>query len=478
MVQGNFIGTNPGGANLGNSSDGMFIIRASNNTIGGTATNTDNVIAFNTGAGVTVNTGTGNAIRQNSIFANGHGIVLTNGGNANQPAPTLTAADSFPGTTMVEGLLSGFAPNTTYTVEFFASTPSDPTTPGQAHVFLDSRTFKTDGFGLAPISTTLSATVPVGQVITATATSPGNNTSEFATGVTVANAFVVTNTNNSGIGSLRQAILNANTKPGSDAIVFDIPGSGVHTISPASPLPPIADPVVIDGYTQPGASPNTLAVGDNAILLIEVNGANAGIGVTGLTITAGSSTVRGLVINRFGGDGIAITGSGASNNAVLGNFIGTNAAGTAALGNGIPGVGSGGAGVRLGGTSNTIANNVISSNVNEGVFITVGGNMVLDNFIGTNAAGTAPLGNGLSGITLQQSAANTIGGNVISGNGVGPSHGNGISLAGSGAQDNVIQANLIGTDASGARALPNISDGVFVGGSNNTIGGTGAACAT
>ena len=68
--------------------------------------------------------------------------------------------------------------------------------------------------------------------------------------------------------------------------------------------------------------------------IIELDGASAGTTANGLTITAGSSTVRGLVINRFGGDGISITGSGASNNAVLGNFIGTNAAGTAALGNG------------------------------------------------------------------------------------------------------------------------------------------------
>ena len=88
--------------------------------------------------------------------------------------------------------------------------------------------------------------------------------------------------------------------------------------------------------------------------------------------------------------------------------------------------------------------------------------MVLDNFIGTNAAGTAALGNGLSGITLQQSAGNTIGGNVISGNGAGPSHGSGIILFGPGSHDNVIQANFIGTDASGAKALPNISEGVSI----------------
>ena len=85
------------------------------------------------------------------------------------------------------------------------------------------------------------------------------------------------------------------------------------------------------------------------------------------------------------------------------------------------------AGVRfVDGMSNTVENNVISGNVNEGIFfhgdLGASHEMVLDNLIGTNAAGTAPIGNGLSGITLNlQTAANTISGNVISGNGVGPS---------------------------------------------------------
>src|SRR5262245_5991918 len=55
-----------------------------------------------------------------------------------------------------------------------------------------------------------------------------------------------------------------------DTIAFDIPGAGVHTIRPTTALPIIRDPVVIDGYTQPGSSPNTLDVGDNAALRIEV----------------------------------------------------------------------------------------------------------------------------------------------------------------------------------------------------------------
>ena len=86
----------------------------------------------------------------------------------------------------------------------------------------------------------------------------------------------VTNTGDSGPGSLRQAITDANTNPGLDTICFNIPGAGVQTIAPLSALPPISDPVIIDGYSQPGASPNTLAVGGDATLLIELNGITAG----------------------------------------------------------------------------------------------------------------------------------------------------------------------------------------------------------
>src|SRR4051812_8214029 len=93
--------------------------------------------------------------------------------------------------------------------------------------------------------------------------------------------FAVLNTLDSGPGSLRQAILDANAATGPDTIAFNISGPGVHTIQPLSQLPTITDAVTIDGYSQPGASPNTLASGDDAALQIEINGASAG-GATGL----------------------------------------------------------------------------------------------------------------------------------------------------------------------------------------------------
>ncbi|MGB7876366.1 MAG: PxKF domain-containing protein, partial [Anaerolineales bacterium] len=121
--------------------------------------------------------------------------------------------------------------------------------------------------------------------------------------------FVVTNTNDSGDGSLRQAILHANAASNSDNdpdeiqfdIPVDIPGAGVQTIAPFSVLPVITDPVVIDGYTQPGAS------GNDAILLIELSGMNIP-GATALNFGSGSdgSSVRGLIINNGFGIGILV----------------------------------------------------------------------------------------------------------------------------------------------------------------------------
>src|SRR6266536_2707186 len=114
--------------------------------------------------------------------------------------------------------------------------------------------------------------------------------------------FTVTNTSDSGPGSLRQAILDANAASGTDTIAFNIPGTGVHTISPLSPLPSLVGDAgtKLDGYTQPGSSANTLAVGDNAVLLIELNGTALGAGQFGLTLRSSPNLVRGLVINGFG----------------------------------------------------------------------------------------------------------------------------------------------------------------------------------
>src|SRR6187549_3643712 len=102
----------------------------------------------------------------------------------------------------------------------------------------------------------------------------------FVAGALSATTYTVTNVNDSGAGSLRQAITDANANAGLDVIAFNIPGSGVHTIVPATALPAITDQVTINGYSQPGASANTNgpAQGTNAVILIEIDGTTLGFG--------------------------------------------------------------------------------------------------------------------------------------------------------------------------------------------------------
>ena len=107
---------------------------------------------------------------------------------------------------------------------------------------------------------------------------------------TLLSTFSVTNTNDSGSGSLRQAILDNNSdtaNTAADTIDFNIPGTGVQTIQPLSQLPIITHPVVIDGYSQPGSKPNDLATGDDAVLSIELDGSSAGGGGRGVGLRWG-----------------------------------------------------------------------------------------------------------------------------------------------------------------------------------------------
>src|SRR5438552_286671 len=144
--------------------------------------------------------------------------------------------------------------------------------------------------------------------------------------------FTVTTTNDTGAGSLRQAITDANATDDVDTIQFAItdPPAGVRTITPATALPPITRPVIIDGYTQSGSRSNTLANGDNAVLLIEISVAIVG-GGNGLVLSGGGSTLRGLVINNRSGIGVLIQ---TTNVVIEGCFIGTDPTGLVARGSG------------------------------------------------------------------------------------------------------------------------------------------------
>jgi hypothetical protein len=477
IVKGNFIGTDVTGTlALGNISG--VLIQASNNTIGGTTPGSGNVIAFNTQYGIAVSTGTGNALRANSIFANGNlGIDLgsfgvthndagdgDDGPNDYQNFPVLAAASSAAGTTMISGTLNSVA-SSTYSLDFFSSTIADDSTYGEGQSFLGSTMVITDAGGNATFGFSIPVALPTGTYVSATSTSPGFSTSEFSRCVVVngAGPMPVTNISDSGPGSLRQAIVDAALHFGPDTITFNIPGPGPFTISLTSALPVIDEPVVIDATTQPGYS---------GVPLVELNGAGAGFGsINGLAISAGNSTVKGLAINRFSGAGIFLTGAGG--NSIIANYLGTNPAGSAGIGNGA-GISVYSSGNLIGGTT-AAARNVISGNSGSGMFLADpegSANSVQGNYIGVSPAGNAKLANGSSGISIL-SANNIIGGlnpnarNVISGNLTG------ISVTGSLASGNSIQGNLIGTDVNGTAILNNTFYGVYLqDAANNTVGGS------
>ncbi|MGC9398422.1 MAG: hypothetical protein ACP5HM_04730 [Anaerolineae bacterium] len=290
--------------------------------------------------------------------------------------------------------------------------------------------------------------------------------------------YTVTNTNDSGDGSLRWAIEQANVNPGPDTIQFNITGcGGVCTIQPTSVLPTITDDeTTIDGYSQPGASPAT--ADEPATILVEIDGSLIAADTWGLAMTSANNLVQGLSITDFGWDGIAIAFGSATGNVVAGNYLGIDPAG-ADEGNGHSGVFIGqGAQENLVGGDTPAERNVLSGNVWSGVEIHGSGTMsntVTGNYIGTDATGMARVRNALYGVRIYGGAQrNTIGGNttgernVISGNGE-----DGVRIVGADTDDNIVCGNHIGLAADGSTELVNSSNGVQISGDaeHNIVGG-------
>lgn len=276
--------------------------------------------------------------------------------------------------------------------------------------------------------------------------------------------------------SLREAITAANAISGQDTIVFNIPGGGIHTITPTSALPTITDRVVLDATTQPGYSGTPV---------IELNGQSAGSGTSGLIVTAGNSTIKGLAVNRFSGSGIIIRTTGG--NVLQANFIGTDTTGKTSLGNAGYGIwiDNGGSANLIGGTTAGLGN-IISGNGDSGIYVyytSTGANIIQGNLIGTDITGSIDLGNGANGIYINKSNSNMVGGtlpgarNIISGNnmiGIRVDGRDGMSGSPNYGNFTVIQGNYIGTNASGDSAIPNTSGGISILGAatSTQIGGS------
>jgi parallel beta-helix repeat protein len=366
-----------------------------------------------------------------------------------------------------------------------------------------NQTFQESG-GVAPVNWTIaSGSLPpnlalnsASGTLSGTPTAPGiytfavqvtDSIGDFGTQtLTLRVNAAVTNTLDSGAGSLRQAILDVNFAPtGSQpvGIIFIIPGGGVQTITPLSALPALTQPTILDGTTQPGYTGTPL---------IELNGTNAGNPANGLDVAGGSSTIAGLVINRFNGNGIQIDAKGGD--VIQANYIGTDKTGATAAANSGDGI------QIIAVPNNTVGGaaasmrNIISGNGGEGLRIDgtlATGNIVRGNYIGTDVTGSTAVGNAASGVYIRRAPGNSVIGNTVSGN-VGFA---GITICGdqlpapgfcgggdifgidetSNASGNIIQGNLVGTNSLGTAALGNNQAGVSIDGAPNTVVGGGNA---
>jgi CSLREA domain-containing protein len=328
--------------------------------------------------------------------------------------------------------------------------------------------------------------------------------------------------------SLREALHKANSFPMSTLVTirFNIGGGGLQTIRPGSSFGLIGAKVFIDGTSQPGygGTPlieldgseagdthglNLIGFGSKVKGLIINRFVDSGIGLMGQDIIVqgnyigtdssgsialgngawgigvgcntgqnaptgmvigGSSPADRNVISGNGAGGIFLSSSACMGNSqitVRGNIIGLNAAGTSALGNQGPGISlDRSAGSFIGGAGPG-EGNIVSGNSAVGIELNGSGehNVIRGNKFGTDAAGTAAVPNGASGIVVAGSD-NDILGNLVSGN-----LGDGIRLIG-GLND--VQGNRIGLDAGGTNALGNAGKGILISGSINRIGGAAA----
>lgn len=495
VIQGNRIGVDEAGEqSLGNAQNGIAVTgNARINSIGGLEPGAGNRIGFNGAAGINLASGTNNAVIANSIHSNaGLGIdVGPSGITANDPSdgdvganqlqnyPLITSATLRSGVTAVSGILKS-RPSTPYQVSVYASQSCDPSGNGEGRQFLGVLSVNTDVTGSSLFEGQLSAEA-TGRYLTCTATDPAGNTSEFspcarAESTLPSVILTVVNTNDSGAGSLRQALLDVGSSLGAETgIRFNIPGDGVHTIAPQSPFPTPAEPVTIDGYSQPGAAPNTDPAGFNASVRIRIDFAGqGGFGADGFQIRAGGTTLRGLALLRvIGGEGVDFGDKGG--NTLSGCLVGVDVDGT------VRSVRSTGvfvtsAGNHIGGL-NPADRNVISLNWAAGIGIwgdTASNNWVQGNFIGTDLKGTATRGNFGAGIHINGAGWNRVGAGGASGRNIIGGNQTGVVLSET-AHDNVVAGNFIGTDVTGNAALPNTSGGVglFVGAFRNQIGGAG-----
>jgi titin len=290
---------------------------------------------------------------------------------------------------------------------------------------------------------------------------------------TLLTTYMVTSAADSGPNTLRAAIVLSNGDTAQPNVInFAINSAGVQVINLQSALPSITQPVTIDGTSQTGYAGTPL---------IELNGAGAGAAVNGIVISAPNTTVKGLDIGNFSGDGVDLLASG---DVLASSYIGVDPTGATRMGNARTGVFVNSANDTIGG-SGTGTGDVISGNTFSGIQIfgtAAIGDWVAGDKIGTNAAGTTAIPNAIDGVLINGGATNVLVGtnadgvndalerNIISGN-----TDSGVQVADTGTSHNTVAGNYIGTDVNGTAAVANGIDGVLInnGATFNRVGTNG-----
>lgn len=295
----------------------------------------------------------------------------------------------------------------------------------------------------------------------------------------IPNLFEVTNTNDAGPGSLRQAILDLNAETDLDslhAIAFNLAGPGPHRIQLQTPLPPLVRRATIEGYTALAALPNTAEEGTNAVITVELDGsllprtcADQRLG-SGLVFDGQpEGEVRGLAIVGFPCAGVLVAGG--ADVVIAGTFLGLRADGTTTAPNGTGVIVTGGAAdIRIGGPE-LADRNLISGNAGDGLLLDgANGAIVEGNVIGLAANANTARGNAGRGIAAANAPGTrigtTAGPNRVAGNGAA-----GVDVSGS-AAGTLVQGNRIGTRADGS-VLANGGGAIVVSSPLVLVGGPG-----
>ncbi len=457
VVQGNIVGMDATGTfAIANQVSGIYIW-GSSNTIGGSASGERNYASGNAQQGIHIISGSANRIAGNYVGVNmagtaavpnlAFGIASSSGGNTIGGAG-INDGNLVSGNASSGILIAGVSPNCIVQRNIVglnaAGTAALGNGNGGIHLANDVTNSVVGGVGLGNI---VSGNTGAGIMVLDTLNGiKGNYVGTNASGT----AAIPNSGDGIYIGAANNQI--GGTAAGEGNLVSGNNGYGINVA---------ASRCTVQGNTVGMDAAGTLAIA-NQVTGIWIGGSS--------NIIGGSATGARNYVSGNAQQGIqVISGTG---NTIAGNYVGVNQAGTAAVPNQQYGIVSSTGNNTIGGPG-AADGNVASGNGSSGILIAgTSPNCVIQrNIVGLNAAGTAAIGNGNGGIYLFGGATSALMGGAGMGNVVSGNASFGIMLSDT---LNMVLGNYVGTNANGTGAIPNTGNGIIVAGPNNRVGGSAA----